>query len=112
MAQAEILGPERRRSWSEEQKRAILAAAFAPGAVVKQVARQADVSTGLLYRWRQQLRHASQGFSEVVVSAVSTPSDSLASAIEVRLRDGAMVHIPASSRPDLVAAILKALVRR
>jgi transposase len=112
MAQAEILGPERRRSWSEEEKRAIIAAAFAPGAVVKQVARQADVSTGLLYRWRKQLRDTAQGFAEVVVSAGSSPSDSLASAIEVRLRDGATVHIPASSRPDLAAAVLKALVHR
>ncbi|MBK8906747.1 MAG: transposase [Rhodospirillales bacterium] len=32
MARVEVLsGPERRRRWSEEQKRAIVAAAFAPG---------------------------------------------------------------------------------
>ena len=28
-----ISGPERRRRWSEEQKRALVAAAFAPGAI-------------------------------------------------------------------------------
>src|SRR5277367_5313051 len=34
MASVEVLiGPERRRRWSVEQKRAIVAAAFAPGAV-------------------------------------------------------------------------------
>ena len=45
-------GVERRRRWSDDQKRAIVAAAFAPGAVVSEVARRADVSTGLIYRWR------------------------------------------------------------
>jgi transposase len=38
-----ISGPERRRRWSEEQKRAVVVAAFAPGAVVTEVARRADI---------------------------------------------------------------------
>jgi transposase len=43
MASVELLaGPERRRRWSFEQKQAIVAAAFGPGAVVRDVARQAD----------------------------------------------------------------------
>src|SRR5512134_1580731 len=51
MAQVHVLtGPERRRRWSEEQKRALVAAAFAPGAVVSDVARQADVCSSLIYR--------------------------------------------------------------
>jgi transposase-like protein len=42
MASVEVLaGPERRRRWSVEQKQAIVAAAFGPGAVVRDVARQA-----------------------------------------------------------------------
>jgi transposase len=36
-------GPERRRRWGIEQKQAIVAAAFEPGAGVRDVARQADV---------------------------------------------------------------------
>src|SRR5262245_33533079 len=50
-----ISGPERRRRWSEEQKLALVAAAFAPGAIVSEVARRADVCSGQLYRWRQEL---------------------------------------------------------
>lgn len=35
MAKFEVItGPERRRRWSEDQKRAIVAESFAPGAVV------------------------------------------------------------------------------
>ena len=56
MAQVHVLtGPERRRRFSLEQKRAIVAAAFAPGAVVSNVARQADVCSSLIYRWRREI---------------------------------------------------------
>ena len=62
MGRIEIFtGPERRRSWSEEQKRAIVAAAFAPGAIVADVARR--FCAVQIYRWRQELGHASSGFS-------------------------------------------------
>ena len=44
MAQVHVLtGPERRRRFSVEEKRAIVAAAFAPGAVVSNVARRAGI---------------------------------------------------------------------
>lgn len=59
MARFEVLtGPERRRRWSEDQKRAIVAESFAPGAVVSEVARRVDISAGQIYRWRQELRGA------------------------------------------------------
>ena len=56
MASVEVLaGPERRRRWRVEQKQAIVAAAFRSGAVVRDVARQADVTPSLVYRWRRDL---------------------------------------------------------
>ena len=55
MAQITLLtGPERRRRWNDDERRRILAAAFAPGAVVSTVSRQFEVSTSLIYKWRQQ----------------------------------------------------------
>ena len=113
MAQVHILtGPERRRLWSNEQKRAIVAAAFAPGAVVSHVARQADINTGLIYRWRQELRVAPPGFAEVVVAPIPAPTDAVSSTIDIELADGARIHIPATASPELAAAVLTALVRR
>lgn len=51
MAQVHVLtSPERRRRFSLEQKRAMVAAAFAPGAVVADVARRADVCSSCQYR--------------------------------------------------------------
>ena len=58
-----LSGPERRRRWSAEQKRSIVAEAFSPGASVCEVAR-ADVVAGQIYRWRHELRAAAAGFAE------------------------------------------------
>jgi transposase len=53
MARVEVItGRERRRRWTEDQKRAIVAESFAPGAMVSDVARRADISSGQIYRWR------------------------------------------------------------
>src|SRR3954469_6918617 len=68
MARVEVItGIERRRRWSEDQKRSIVAESFAPGAVVSEVARRADISAGQIYRWRQELRGAA-GFAQVLIA--------------------------------------------
>jgi transposase len=113
MGQVQIIsGVERRRRWSDEQKQAIVAAAFAPGAVVTEVARQADVNSGQIYRWRRDLQMSPPGFAEVVVSSVVDPSDISASVIDVALNDGTHVQIPATTPLELASAVIKALVRR
>jgi transposase len=72
MSGVEVMsGPERRRRWSEEQKRAIVAEAFAPGALVSEVARRVDVVPGQINRWRRDFGSAVAGFAEVVVSPSS-----------------------------------------
>ena len=111
-----ITGVERRRRWSEDQKRAIVAAAFAPGAVVSEVARRADVSSGLIYRWRNDFRSSASGFARVVVSpalpaaghAVGLMPEAV---IEIMVGSGTQVRLPVSASPELASAIVKALVR-
>jgi transposase len=124
MASVEVLsGPERRRRWSEEQKRAIVTAAFAPGAVVRNVARQADVTPSLIYRWRRGFQAAANGFARVLVApsrdeaeaeaeAVAAPAPTPTQAIELEFAGSARVRIPASIPPALAAAVIEALVRR
>ena len=128
-----ITGVERRRRWSDDQKRALVAAAFAPGAVVSAVARRADIRTSLIYRWRREFGSAPCGFAEVIVapvdrgvgdrccrsaaSPVETGRTAFAdvpavSSIEVAFGGRSQVRIPASIPPDLAAAVIKALVRR
>lgn len=118
MAEVHVLtGPERRRRWSDEQKRTVVAAAFAPGAVVSDVARRADVCPSLIYRWRREFAAAPHGFSEVIVAGCGDderPSLSAvgAAAIEVTVDGRIGVRIPTSTSPDLAAAVTAALVRR
>ncbi len=120
MARVELItGPERRRRWSEEQKRAIVAASFAPGAVVCEIARRAEVSPGQIYRWRQELRAASAGFAQVLIAPSESPVSTAANeascvepAIEVEFAGKARVRIPGSIPAELAAAVIKALARR
>jgi transposase len=50
MSQMTLLtGPERRRRWSEDERRQILTAAFAPGAIVADISRRYEISTSLIY---------------------------------------------------------------
>jgi transposase len=51
-----ITGVERRRRWRVEEKLRIVAECERPGACLAAVARQHDVSSGLLWNWRQQAR--------------------------------------------------------
>jgi transposase len=51
-----ITGVERRRRWRVEEKLRIVAECERPGACLGAVARQHDVSSGLLWNWRRQVR--------------------------------------------------------
>ena len=55
-----MTGPQRRRRWSDAERLEILEAVFAPGAVVADVARQFDVATSLIYKWRREQLAQSQ----------------------------------------------------
>jgi transposase len=51
-----ITGVERRRHWRTEDKLRIVAEAERPGACFAEVARRHEVSRGLLWQWRDQVR--------------------------------------------------------
>ena len=114
-----ITGPIRRRRWSEEQKRAIVAESFAPGSSVSEVARRADICPGQVYRWRQDLRTAAAAFAPVLIapaelSSIPAPDDAACDepAIEVEFAGKARVRIPGSVSVELAAAVINALSRR
>jgi transposase len=113
MAQMTVLmGPERRRRWSDDDRFQILAEAFAPGARVADVARRYDVSRGLIYHWRREARRlADPGFVPAVMTdgAISTSAPEADAVIVLDLPDGRRVRISASAPPALVSATLKAL---
>jgi transposase len=52
----EVLGPERQRQWSEDEKARIIEESLRPGAQVADIARRHCVSRALLYSWRRAAR--------------------------------------------------------
>ncbi|MER9851987.1 transposase, partial [Mesorhizobium sp. M0106] len=93
-----LTGPERRRRWREEDQCRILAAAFAPGATVAAVARQYDVATSLIYKWRRTLRARETGFAEVVVVPDEVPAAPPA-VIELEIAGKVRLRIPLTTPP-------------
>jgi hypothetical protein len=66
----------------------------------------------LIYRWRREVRAASNGFAQILVA----PGDGIAlpppvPAIEIEFAGDARVRIPASVSPALAAAGVAALAR-
>ena len=119
MARVEVIsGRERRRRWSEEEKRAIVAASLMPGAVVSEVARRADVVPGQIYRWRKELSFVAAGFAPVLIASPDAGSATAGEvacgepAIEVEFAGKVRVRIPSSVPVELAATVIKALSRR
>ena len=113
MAQITLLtGPERRRRWSDDERRRILAAAFTSGAVVATVSRQFEVSTSLIYKWRQQALAAepAAAFAPAVMLAEPVATALLdTTAIIVELANGVRLRIGSHAPAALVTATLRAL---
>jgi transposase-like protein len=51
-----ITGVERRRRWSVEDKLRIVAETEQPGSGIAEIARRYEISRGLLWNWRSQVR--------------------------------------------------------
>jgi len=125
MAQITVFsGAERRRQWSDEQKLGFVAAAFAPGAVVAEVARAADLSPSQIYRWRRQFgggqydvergaQCEEHGFAAVMVASdpAAVPVSSQPKAAIVIEIGGAVVRIAADAPAKLVTLVLRSMAR-
>ncbi|MFB9949581.1 transposase [Rhizobium puerariae] len=111
MVQAVLLaGPERRRRWSADERAEILTAAFSPGAVVSQVARRYDVSTGLIYTWRRQstVEVSAPGFVPATITEMPDRT-LLEPAVFVEFPTGVVVRINSAAPAELAATVLRAL---
>jgi transposase len=88
---------ERRRSWSDQDKLAIVRETLAPGAVAQAVAERHGIGTGLLYTWRRQMLVAAMtGFAAVEI----TPE----AAAVLQVTDGTAAPSPAAAQPEVPSA--------
>jgi transposase len=96
-----VSGIERRRRWRIEEKLRIVAEAEAPGAVFAAVARRHDISRGLLWIWRQQMRRGE--LRAASFQAEFMPVNVIANTSDARVSASASMPI---TRPETVDIIL------
>jgi len=119
--------PDRkRRMWSAEEKRQIIAEACEPGASVAVVARRHDMNANLLFTWRRAAEVAASraGGAECAVTlvpatisadppmAIPPPPSAAAGRMEIALVGGDRIIVGADVDPAALARVVKVLLRR
>jgi len=128
-----VLGVERRRRWSKDEKARIVEETLMPGAVVCEVARRHGVAQSLLFTWRRQARAAEPGGRDgsillpVEIGAAATPCGSEAArhpraaassrrtksgVIEIELGSGSRVRVDSEVDADALRRVLNVLSER
>ena len=133
-ARVEVLGRERRRTWTAEQKRAIVAESLGSELTPTEIARKYAISSGLLYSWRQQalggqvgvVTRSAPSFARVElapalqapdgservppeVPAPPPPASRQDGVIEIVLRSGVLVRVDAAVDGRALRRVLSAL---
>ncbi len=122
MRQEILIGPERRRRWSDPQKIAIVSEAAEPGVSVADVARRHDISRQQIYQWRAAMRQGrlvdENGGPFLAVEYVCASAETVVAQpqsltdrdalIEITLRKGRVLRTPATIPPDLLTSLIRA----
>jgi len=135
MPQVEVITRgERRRVWSVERKREIVAESLGPALTPTEVARKHGISSGLLYNWRRQILDEQMAvasrplpsFTRVEIEPAQTefapqrPQTVLPQSmsphprglIEIALPDGVTVRVDAAVDERALRRVLAALLPR
>jgi transposase len=127
-----VLGVERRRRWSNDEKVRIVEETLMPGVVVSEVARRHGVAQSLLFTWRRQVRAEPDGKDGSILlpveirsmaapsrSDVARPSRAATSGrraksglIEIELGSGRRVRVDSEVDADALRRVLSVLSER
>jgi transposase len=113
----------RRRLWSDDEKRQIVAETLAPGASVSIVARRHDLNANMLFTWRRQIGAAgllpagdAVTFVPAAITAeaspVASPASSVVGRMEIVLADGDRIIMGKDVDAAALARVVKVLSRR
>jgi transposase len=122
---SDVLGAERRRRWSDDEKARILEETLVPGATVSEVARRNDVAASVVFTWRRKARVSgptAASFVPMIVVEPPAPVPAMASPpraskgsrgiIEIDLGGGRCVKVDADVDADALSRVLDVLQRR
>jgi transposase len=111
-----ISRPERRRRWSIEQKRAIVAESYWPESSALATARKHGISSGQLYIWRGEARRGELGPDSGLTARFvrleappPTPGPRSRGLIEIALPCGATLRVDAQVDGAALRRVLDAL---
>jgi len=111
-----VLGVERRRRWTDEDKLAILAEVGANGWTVADVARRHDLTRQHIYQWRGEMRRKGlwpqtdePSFLAVEITAPSEEAGSAAAEITVVLRNGRQLRCPCGIEDATLTRLVRLL---
>jgi transposase len=117
-------GRRRRRLWSEESKRQILAECLGPGVSAAEVARRHGINANLLFTWRRQLgaKNLSGAGEPVTIvpitvmperqAPVAPVSLDFVGRMEIVLAAGERIIVGADVDAAALGRVVKALLRR
>ena len=123
-AGSSVNGRRRRRLWSEDEKRRIVAEAAQRGASVSVVARRHDVNANMVFTWRRQFGAAMSRSAEVTpgfvpaviaaapVAAVPPMPQSPVGRMEIALAGGHHVIVGVDVDAAALARVIKVLELR
>ena len=118
----EVLGVERRRRWSDEEKLEILSEVGIGGATVTQVAQRHELTRSQIYGWRRDLKKKGlwspdrgtvflpvdfDATPEPACAPVSAPSRPVL--IELRLSNGRCLRFDSSMDGDALTRLIRAV---
>ena len=78
---SEVVGPERRRRWSLQDKLQMVRESYEPGNSVSMVARRHEVNPNQLFQWRKL--HQAGALSTVSAGEAVVPASELAKALQL-----------------------------
>ena len=126
-----VLGIERRRRWSKDEKARIVEETLMPGAVVSEVARRHGVAQSLLFTWRRLARAGATRDGSILlpveIEATAPPPGSEAARpprpatngrrakpglIEIELGSGSRVRVDNDVDADALRGVLSVLGER
>lgn len=119
-------GERRRRLWSTEEKRRIIAESLEPGASAAAVARRYGLNANLLFTWRRQQAAAAAGTTDIgqpvkivpvtVVSEMGSKAcaeaPELVGRMEIVLGGGERIIVGLDVDAAALARVIKTLARR
>lgn len=115
----EVPAERRRKSYSDEEKRRIVAESYEPGASVSVVARRYDINANLVFTWRRQMRDLAPATAPLelipieMIGPASSPPPPTETAprgvIEVVLVSGVRVRVDAGVNEPALKRVLSAL---